>query len=243
MTGTKADIINRLQKDILSLQGFKATLGNADIAVDLGPIKNVFPGNNFPVEAMHEFIFASAEDAAATGGFVAGVLASLMKTGGVSIWIGTEQTIFPPALRSFGIAPDKMIFIELKKENEMLWAMEEALKCEGLAAVIAEVKELNFTVSRRLQLAVEQSKTTGFILRLSPRTLNTTACITRWKITSLPSELAGNMPGVGFPCWNVELLKVRNGKPGSWQIAFIGGRFRHIYKMAAIAGQPQKKTG
>jgi protein ImuA len=51
------------------------------------------------------------------------------------------------------------------------------------------------------------------------------------------------MPGVGFPRWNVELLKVRNGKPGSWQIEFAAGRFRHIPKIAAIHPQQQKKTG
>jgi len=34
--------------------------------------------------------------------------------------------------------------------------MEEALKCAGLAAVIGEVREMDFKQSRRLQLAVEQ---------------------------------------------------------------------------------------
>ena len=103
--------------------------------------------------------------------------------------------------------------------------MEEALKCDGLSAVIGEMQELSFTASRRLQLAVEQSRVTGFILRHNPRNLNTTACVTRWKITSLPSELADDMPGVGFPRWNVELLKIRNGKPGAWQIEWTAGPF------------------
>ena len=46
------------------------------------------------------------------------------------------RTIFPPALKSFGIAPDKIIFIDLKKEKEILWAMEEALKCDGLQQLL-----------------------------------------------------------------------------------------------------------
>jgi protein ImuA len=36
------------------------------------------------------------------------------------------------------------------------------------------------------------------------------------------------MPGVGFPRWNVQLLKVRNGKPGAWQLEWEGGQFHHI---------------
>jgi protein ImuA len=51
------------------------------------------------------------------------------------------------------------------------------------------------------------------------------------------------MPGVGFPRWNVELLKVRNGKPGAWQIEFAEGKFRPVYKIASIAQLQKKKTG
>ena len=243
MTGTKADIIAQLQKEILPLQGFKATIKNTVDDVGLGSIKNAFPNGVFPLGAIHEFLSASAEDIAATNGFVSGILSSLMKKSGATIWICTSRTLFPPALKSFGIAPDKIIFIELKKENQILWAMEEALKCEGLAAVISEIKELSFTASRRLQLAVEQSQVTGFILRNNPRSVNTTACVTRWKITSLPSELAEEMPGVGFPRWNVNLLKVRNGKPGNWNIEWAAGKFRHLTATSLFVPVQHKKTG
>jgi protein ImuA len=243
MTGTKADIIAQLQRDILPLQGFKTTLNNTVMDAGLGLIKNAFPNASFPLGAVHEFMVAGAEDAAATVGFVAAMLASLMRSGGASIWISSSRLIFPPALKSFDIAPDKIIFIELQKEKEILWAMEEALQCDGLSAVIGEMQELSFTASRRLQLAVEQSQVTGFILRRNSHSLNTTACLTRWKITQLPSELSDDMPGVGFPRWNVELLKVRNGKPGTWQIEFAAGRFRQISRITAIPLEQQKKTG
>lgn len=243
MAISKADIIAQLQRDILPLQGFKTTVGNPMPDIGLGPIKKAFPNNTFPVGAVHEFISSAPEDAAASKGFISGIIASLMQKGAASIWISSSRTIFPPALQSFGIAPEKIIFINLKKEKEMLWAMEEALKCEGLAAVIGEIPQLSFTDSRRLQLAVEQSQVTGFILRHNPKAINTTACVTRWKISPLPSKLMHEMPGVGFPRWNVELLKVRNGKPGNWQIEFVAGRFKPVSKIAAVHVQPQMKTG
>jgi len=243
MTTSKADIIAQLKKEILPLQGFKTISKNDSEDVGLGLIKNAFPYATFPLGAIHEFIFSTQEDATATFGFVSGILSSLMKKGGASIWINPSQTIFPPALKSFGIAPDKIIFIELKKEKEMLWAMEEALKCEGLVAVIGEIKELGFTDSRRLQLAVEQSQVTGFVLRNNPRNINTTACITRWKIKSIPSELENEMPGVGFPRWNVDLLKVRNGKPGNWQMEWVAGKFRYIPESGLLVPVQQRKTG
>lgn len=242
ITSTKAAIVAQLQKDILPLQGFKKTLNPGALDVLPSVIKSAFPNAEFPLGAVHEFISTGAENAASTTGLVAGTLASLMRSGGACIWISSFQKIFPPALKSFGIAPDKIIFIDLKKEKEILWAMEEALKCDSLSAVIGEMQDLSFNASRRLQLAVEQSGVTGFILRNNPPGLNTTACITRWRVTPLPGRVS-DMPGVGFSRWNVELLKVRNGKPGNWEIEFAAGRFRHISKITAIPLEQQKKTG
>ncbi|MBC7509861.1 MAG: Error-prone repair protein ImuA, partial [Ferruginibacter sp.] len=185
MNPTKAAIFARLQKEILSLQDIKKSVNNNAIDTTIGPLKNSFPGNTFPVGAIHEFIAAGREDAASTTGFIASILAPLMQNTGAVIWIGSVHSVFPPALKLFGLVPDKIIFINSQKETAMLWAMEEALKCEGLAAVIGEIKELSFTASRRLQLAVEQSRVTGFIIRTNPRTITTTACVTRWKITAL----------------------------------------------------------
>lgn len=239
----KPDIIAQLQRDILPLQGLKKIHGNMDMHIGLGPIKNAFPNNEFPLGAIHEFISTNEENMAASKLFISTIVAALMKDGSASIWIGNTKNIFPPALASFGIAPEKMIFISLKKEKEILWAMEEALKCEGLAAVIAETKELNFTASRRLQLAVEQSRVTGFLLRHNPASFSTTACVTRWLIAPIPGQLKDGMPGVGFPRWKVELLKVRNGKPGSWQVECIASKLKVITTMAAVHVQPQKKTG
>jgi len=231
----KADIIAQLQKDILPLQGLKfSATGNA-VDIGLGPIETAFPNSIFPVGAVHEFLSAETEDAAATSGFIAGLLAALMRNNGASVWISSSKTIFPPALKAFDIEPDRIIFITLQKEKDILWAMEEALKCNGLAAVVGEIREISFTASRRLQLAVEQSGVTGFILRHSPRNLNTIACVSRWKIRSLPSELEDAMPGVGFPRWNVELLKIRNGKPGIWQMEWSAGKFRHISPVDTIS--------
>jgi len=167
----------------------------------------------------------------------------LMDQRSVIIWICSTKNIFPPAFQLFGVDPDRIIFLNLHKEKEILWAMEEALKCTGLAAVIAETKDLSFTASRRLQLVVEESQVTGFIVLQDPRSIQTTACLTRWQISPIVSDTENHLPGVGFPKWNVELLKVRNGQPGKWQLSFAEGRFRFLFKTRTIPFSQQKKTG
>jgi protein ImuA len=243
MTTYKANIISALRKDILSLQGIRHDGNNCRLDKMIGILKNAFPDKIFPLGVIHEFIVQEAEDAAVTNAFVASIVNPLMNDCAPVIWVGNNISVFPPTLKAFGIAPEKIIFIELKKEKEILWVIEEALKCEGLAAVIGDIKELTFTQSRRLQLAVEKSKVTGFIIRNNPRAINITACVTRWKITSLPGENKDDLPGVSFPRWNVDLLKVRNGKPATWEIEYSAGRFRYNNKIAAIPKQLQQKTG
>lgn len=244
MIGAKSDIISRLKREILPLEGLRAIHAGDELNLGLGAINAAFPQRSFPLGAVHEFISAGVESLASTAGFITGLLSGLMKNGAAAIWIGSSGTIFPPALKMFDIEPERIIFIDLHNERDVLWSMEEALKCNGLAAVIGEIPELSFTASRRFQLAVEQSRVTGFILRSNPRNLNTNACVSRWKIKPLPTESFDELPGLGFPRWNVELLKIRNGKPGAWQLEWSDQRFHHIPELVpSIIPEPKRKTG
>jgi len=243
MPTTKADIIAQLRRDILPLQGIRPTLAIPHLDSGLGPLKYAFPNSSFPLGVVHEFCYNRIEDATACCGFIAIMLSVLMKSSGVSLWISPSRILFPPALKYFGVDVDKVIFLDLQKEKEVLWAVEEALKCDALTTVIAEVRHISLTASRRLQLAAEKSKVTGFLLYRSQQSFYITASVTRWRITPLPSVLPNDMPGVGYPRWNVELLKVRNGKPGAWQVEWIGDQFRHVPNIAPISIEVHKKTG
>ena len=238
MVARRDDIIKQLRKDIFLMQGFKPPGNEIDSLTGLHFINQAFPNSRFPTGVIHEFFCDGAEEISASCGFITGILSSVMKKNGITVWITSSQTVFPPALKSFGIDADKIIFLHLKREKEKLWAMEEALKCDGLCSVIAEVNEISFLESRRLQLATEQSKVTGFIIRRNPKNLSTT-CVTRWKIHPIHSEKTG-LPGVGFPRWNVELLKVRNGKPGSWQMEWKKKKFELIQEVLFTVEEQRK---
>jgi protein ImuA len=225
MSSSKASIISKLKQDLLEWQGFIPPAAAKASGLGLGAIETAFPNNVFPTGTIHEMICPTPETAAATGGLLAGLLSILMQQGGPCLWISTCRNTFPPSLMSFDVEPDRVIFIDVQREKNVLWAMEEALKCEGVAAVIGEVREISFAQSRRLQLAVESSKVTGFLLRNDPRKMVATTCAARWQVTSLPSLLEDELPGVGFPRWQVDLLRVRNGIPGSWKLEWAGGHF------------------
>jgi len=240
----QTDTIARLQQDILCLQGQRPATDPSAGKVALGPVLDAFPQKIFPTGAVHEYISDSPAATAVTTGFIAGILSNLMQNGRLGIWISPEKNIFPPGLKLFGLEPDRILFINIKKEKDICRAMEIALQAEGLAGVVCELPDLNFTVSRRLQLTVEKSGVTGFVVR--PRLLqrHPTACVSRWRINPLPGYLPDEIPGVGFPCWQVELEKIRGGRPGSWQLVWIDGHFQELPDASAISSQTRlRKIG
>ncbi|MGV3632252.1 MAG: ImuA family protein [Bacteroidota bacterium] len=229
MKSSRQNIIQELRAQILAMQGMHHPVGKHS-SINLGTIEKAFPEEIFPTGVIHELVSHEPEGASASSGFLACLLHSLMDRKGFCLWVSSRRVVFPPALKFLGVDPEYVIFIDLQNDKDVLWAVGEGLKCDALAAVVGELKELTFAQSRRLQLTIEQSKVTGFIHRVQPRTENATACAARWKITPLPSIIETGLPGIGFPKWHVELLKVRNGRPGSWELAWTSNGFQHFSK-------------
>lgn len=228
---TKQDIFRSLKQQILLREGFKEPLLTEGIK--LGRIDNAFPNGVFPFAALHEFFCFNAEEEAASTAFIAGLLSSRNCKEQSIVWISASQKIFPPALKRFGILPQQVLFLQVKKDKDISWAIDEALKCASLSAVVAELPEMTLTASRRFQLAIEGSGVGCFILRNRPKNLLTTA-VTRWQVQPSCTITEKHLPGIGHPHWEVQLLKARNGKPGIWKIEWVGGRFQYSSKLAVI---------
>lgn len=111
------DIFAHLKTDILRLQGYRP-MKSAILGLNLGPVLNAFPAASFPLGAIHEFISSRQEETASSIGFISGLLSSMVNKSGAVLWISQGRILFPPALKSFGLEPDRFIFIDLKKKKE-----------------------------------------------------------------------------------------------------------------------------
>lgn len=238
MQATKQEIIDKLRQDISAWEGFRPAKSGETESFGLGPIEKAFPGNTFPTGALHEFISTSAEQTAAIGGFLAGIIQILLKNDGICVWVSYSRRIYPPALKRFGVSPDRIVFIDAKKEKDVLWVTEEALKCKGIAAVVCETRQLDFQESIRLQLAIEQSHVTGFILRKDAKNIPNTVCAARWTIRPVKTQLRPGLPGVGHPRWQIDLLKVKHGQPGTWIFEWKNKQFRYLRPEQALVEKP-----
>ena len=172
---------------------------------------------------------------AACFGFAAALLARLLAAGppgGRVLWCGRDANAQGGGLRGrgradLGLDPGRVIRVAAAGEAERLWVMEEALRCRGLVAVLAEAGPLAPTraeaaavAARRLQLAAEAGGVTGILLRPDPGPHAPAALPveSRWQVRATPSAVAA----VDWrPCWQVTLLRARGvAGPSAWTLSW-----------------------
>lgn len=214
-------VIDDLRERIAHLEG---TVARKAVVLPFGipDMDGRLPGGGLAYGAIHEIAGGGAGtiDGAAAALFAGGIAA---RSRGKVLWCLTRPDLFAPALSQAGLHPDRVIFCEADKEEDVLASMEEGLSFGGLAAVVGELVRLPMTASRRLQLAAEKTGTIGLIVRRWRRQTeasdfgNPTASTTRWRISVLPSEPIPTA-GVGRARWLAELMRVKAGESCEFEI-------------------------
>ena len=181
-------------------------------------------GGGVAAASLHEAAPVSPElgDEAAATLFLAALAArcASARGEGMVLWALARRDLFAPGLAQAGLAPERLIYAECRREEEVLAVAEEGLRARSLAAVVAEVGRLPMAAGRRLQLAAEEGGAAALLLRrwrrsgADPLGVPSPA-VTRWRIGCAPSAPL-DLPGVGRARWNVELARQRGGEPFSW---------------------------
>jgi protein ImuA len=181
--------------------------------------------------AVHEISArCEAHNAAATR-FACGLAGILLERSRstAAIWVAQDLALFEhgtpyaPGLVDAGIAPEWLTTVVAPRRADVLWAMEEALRCRAIGVVIAELgtQPLDHVAARRLSLAAVAGTTLGLILRAKPDE-TPCACATRWIISSAPAGVSAEneekFRGIGPPRLCVQLVRNHRGHPGAWLV-------------------------
>lgn len=222
-------VLDDLRERIAHLEG-TSTRKVAVLPFGVPEIDARLPEGGLGFGALHEVAGGGTGtvDGAAAALFVAGIAA---RSKGKILWCLTRPDLFFPALSQAGLHPDRVIFCEADRDEDVLASMEEGLSFGGLGAVVGELVRLPMTASRRLQLAAEKTGTIGLVVRRWRRQAeasdfgNPTASTTRWRISVLPSEPLPTV-GVGRARWLAELMRVKAGECAEFEIGACDAKGR-----------------
>lgn len=228
-------IIEDLRARIVRIEGINAR--HPTVPFGLDEIDRALPGGGIASGALHELAGSPelADDASATI-FLAAILARME---GSIFWCLQWRDLFAPALHHVGLNADRVIHVEAGSDKNVLLAMEECLRHEGVGGVVGEVRKYSTTASKRLALAAEGSGVTAFVFRRGCAAniiAEGTAAVTRWRISAAASE-ALDIPSLGRPRWQVALERVRGGEPRSWIVEGADAQGR-ISLPAALVDRP-----
>src|SRR5260221_3571336 len=215
---------------------------------DVAAIDRALPGGGLMLGAVHEIQGQGGdeEDGAAAAGFVAGILARLgpMERGGPVLWCLKRPDLYGPGLRAHGLDPARLVLVCARRDDEILWAIEEGLRTPGLAAVVAEIVHLPMVAGRRLQLAAERSGVTALLLRrwrnseeAASERERPSAALTRWRGAALASRDILGEPRIGKSRWPIELLRCRVREPAAWEVE-VADATGHVSLSAGLADRP-----
>ena len=166
------------------------------------------------------------------GGWI-GFLLAQIGTEKPLLWVQDRMAIFESGrIHPPGLPSQNLIHVEARDARDALWAMEEGVRCSCLSAVIGELwgdpKALDFTATRRLAVASEQSGTPCWLVRLGGNA-NLSGARMRWRLASAPSLANPLDPRApGMPAWDAELFRARGSPPGSWRLAHEAGLFHLV---------------
>ncbi len=192
------------------------------------------PGPGLACGVLHEVIAASHGDRPAAFGFLFALAAlGLQARAGPAVFVAARRALsefgapYGHGLCQLGLDAGRLILVDAKTDKEALWAIEETLRSQGAAGMVAGVveKSLDLTASRRLNLAAAAHATPLVLLRTAGTT--TSAAATRWRIAAAPAA-RDRFGAFAEARWNVALERCRNGRPGQWLIEWnhVAHRFR-----------------
>ncbi|MFY9698601.1 MAG: hypothetical protein WAK34_09845, partial [Rhodoplanes sp.] len=151
-----------------------------------------------------------------------------MRAGRAVLWIEPEAAefeggaLYGPGLELLGLPMARVIGLRVAHERDGAWAMEEALRCRAIAAVVGEfaraTSTLDLTMLRRLALAAGEGGGLGLLLRHYACPLPSTA-MTRSEIAAAPGARDA-FGGLGRPAVVLSLVRNRRGPTGRWLLSW-----------------------
>ncbi len=161
------DLVAALRDQIERLEGGRRRQDQnsppAPVSTGCEALDRLLPGGGLRRGTLVEWL-ARGEGAGAET-LAVGVAVQACRDGGALVVVDGRRQFYAPAAARLGIELGRMIVVQAAAEADQAWALDQALRCPAVAAVLAWAARLEGRGFRRLQLAAEQGGGLGLLMR------------------------------------------------------------------------------
>ncbi len=212
------DVLQQLAREIQQLEtAGRAASRRALSSAGCAALDALLPGGGYAAGSVIEYLRATPACGASTLAWAAASEA-MAATNGFLVVVDTGHHVYPPALASHGIDLAKVIFVRPQSQADALWAIDQSLRTQGIAAVVAELQCIDDRSARRLQLAAESGGGLAFLLRGSAARQQPSWAEVQWLVRTAgvarKSPLANMAGAQGMRRFEVQLVRSRGGRAG-----------------------------
>jgi hypothetical protein len=109
---------------------------------------------------------------------------------------------FAPALAQHGVRLSHLLIVKAQTPQDILWSLEQILRCPSFGAAVAWPAQVKDREIRRLQLAAESGRSTGFIYRPTAAAHEASPAAVRLRLTARDDGIS------------IDVLKCRGARAG-----------------------------
>lgn len=158
-----AQTIENLRRQIGRLEGLALGPRTAAISSGCPALDAILPARGLRPGTLSEWLAVGPGAGAAT--LALGAAREACRQGGALVVLDRAGEFYPPAAVARGIALSQLLLVRARSPADDLWALDQALRCPGVAAALAWTARLDPKTFRRLQLAAEAGGGLGLLLR------------------------------------------------------------------------------
>ncbi len=215
-TGVDGEVApdDRLRRLRAMLERYRRRRGHRSerfVPTGLARLDRALPHGGLPGGAVTE-ILSPFDGVGATTLALRAAVAAAQRSRPVVV-VDTRGDFYPPAMWRLGMEVDRLLVIRVRRPDEVVWAVDQSLRCSAVAAVVAAVPRLDDAASRRLQLAAENGGGVAILLRPDSRGRHSFAAV-QMRVEPVAFQAGGMEPPLSAPrLCRVTLIKVREGTP------------------------------
>jgi len=151
LNGDAEAVIASLTQEVRQLEAARRVLDTQPVSSGVPALDQLLPENGWQRGSLVEWLSSGPGGGAGTLAMLAA--REILLEGGAMVVADRAGRFFPPAAAAWGIDLAQLIVLRAKSQQDELWALEQALCCEGVAVVWATLEKVSALSFRRLELA------------------------------------------------------------------------------------------